>query len=133
MQLRKTLMMSGLLQKINKKKFKKVTIKKSGLKLQSNPQRKTVCLKVLTMSPKKPSSANRRIAKVKTIKNLSFLTVKIPGEKHNLQQYSTILVCGGRSKDLIGVHVKAVRGKYDLAGVFGRKKSRSLYGVKIFS
>jgi small subunit ribosomal protein S12 len=122
--------MSGLLQKIKTKKFKKNIAAKMWAKLQANPQRKAVCLKVLTMSPKKPNSANRRIAKVKTIKKPSFFTVKIPGEKHNLQQHSTILICGGRSKDLIGIRLKAIRGKYDLAGVTGRKKSRSLYGVK---
>jgi len=123
--------MSRLLQLLKKKRDKKMIVKKAGIKLNSNPQRKAVCLKVLTTAPKKPNSANRRIAKVKTLKNPTFLTVKIPGEKHNLQQHSTILICGGRSKDLIGVHLKAIRGKYDLVGVVNRKTSRSLYGVKL--
>ena len=122
--------MSNLIQLLRKKRKKKIVVKKAGIKLNSNPQRKAVCLKVLTISPKKPNSANRRVAKVKTLKYSTFLTVKIPGEKHNLQQHSTILICGGRSKDLIGVHLKAIRGKYDLVGVIGRKTSRSLYGVK---
>nr|YP_010486775.1 ribosomal protein S12 [Isochrysis galbana]UWI54139.1 ribosomal protein S12 [Isochrysis galbana] len=122
--------MSNLIQLLRKKRKKKIVVKKAGIKLNSNPQRKAVCLRVLTISPKKPNSANRRVAKVKTLKYSTFLTVKIPGEKHNLQQHSTILICGGRSKDLIGVHLKAVRGKYDLVGVVGRKTSRSLYGVK---
>lgn len=122
--------MSNLIQLLHKNRKKKIVVKKAGIKLNSNPQRKAVCLRVLTISPKKPNSANRRVAKVKTLKYSTFLTVKIPGEKHNLQQHSTILICGGRSKDLIGVHLKAVRGKYDLVGVVGRKTSRSLYGVK---
>nr|NP_957741.1 ribosomal protein S12 [Emiliania huxleyi]UPY85206.1 ribosomal protein S12 [Gephyrocapsa muellerae]UPY85247.1 ribosomal protein S12 [Gephyrocapsa ericsonii]UPY85268.1 ribosomal protein S12 [Gephyrocapsa parvula]AAP94723.1 ribosomal protein S12 [Emiliania huxleyi]AEI29474.1 ribosomal protein S12 [Emiliania huxleyi] len=122
--------MSRLLELLKKPRFKKSIASKAGKKLNSNPQRKVICLKVLTISPKKPNSANRRIAKVKTLKQPTFLTVKIPGEKHNLQQHSTVLICGGRSKDLIGVHLKAVRGKFDLLGVNGRKSSRSLYGVK---
>nr|UPY85226.1 ribosomal protein S12 [Gephyrocapsa oceanica] len=122
--------MSRLLELLKKPRFKKSIASKAGKKLNSNPQRKVICLKVLTISPKKPNSANRRIAKVKTLKQPTFLTVKIPGEKHNLQQHSTVLICGGRSKDLIGVHLKAVRGKFDLLGVNSRKSSRSLYGVK---
>nr|UPY85183.1 ribosomal protein S12 [Gephyrocapsa oceanica] len=122
--------MSRLLELLKKPRFKKSIASKAGKKLNSNPQRKVICLKVLTISPKKPNSANRRIAKVKTLKQPTFLTVKIPGEKHNLQQHSTVLICGGRSKDLIGVHLKAVRGKFDLLGVNNRKSSRSLYGVK---
>ena len=82
------------------------------------------------MAPKKPNSANRRIAKVKINKQGNILTIKIIGEKHNLQQHSTILIKGGRARDLIGVHLKAIRGKYDLTGVLNRKTSRSLYGVK---
>jgi len=81
------------------------------------------------MAPKKPNSANRRVAKVK-MSNGYLLTVKIVGEKHNLQQHSSVLIQGGRSRDLIGVHLKAIRGKYDLSGVLNRKNSRSLYGVK---
>jgi small subunit ribosomal protein S12 len=82
------------------------------------------------MSPKKPNSANRRIAKVSVTHLSKRLTVKIRGESHNLQQHSTILVQGGRVRDLIGVRYIAIRGKYDLASVKHRKTSRSLYGVK---
>lgn len=95
-----------------------------------NPQKKAVCWKTLTMSPKKPNSANRKIAKVKVLQYNSFLTVKIPGESHNIQKHSTLLISGGRSKDLIGLHVKAIRGKYDLSGVINRRNARSVYGVK---
>ena len=83
------------------------------------------------MNPKKPNSANRRVAKVKIIESTKILTVKVPGEQHNLQQHSTILIRGGRCRDLIGVSFVAIRGKYDLLGVKGRKTSRSLYGVKL--
>ena len=82
------------------------------------------------MPPKKPNSANRRIAKVVITSFNSRLTVKIIGESHNLQQHSTILIRGGRVRDLIGVRYLAVRGIYDLSCVKDRKTSRSLYGVK---
>jgi small subunit ribosomal protein S12 len=100
--------------------------------LSGNPQKKAVCLKVTTMSPKKPNSANRRIAKVNIIRmndRLS-LKLKIPGEGHNLQQHSTVLLHAKRVRDLIGVSAIAVRGKFDLSGVSNRKTSRSIYGVK---
>lgn len=122
--------MSRVSQILKKKRKIKVTRNQRGLKLLNNPQKKVICIKIQTMSPKKPNSANRRIAKVRMLQKGTFTTVKIPGEKHNLQQHSTLLVCGGRSRDLIGVHLKAIRGKYDLAGVSGRKQARSLYGVK---
>jgi small subunit ribosomal protein S12 len=109
-----------------------VLAKTKSSKLQQNPQKKAVCLKVLTMSPKKPNSANRRIAKVIIAKFNSRLTVKIIGEGHNLQQHSTVLIRGARVRDLVGVRYLAVRGIYDLACVKNRKTSRSLYGVKKF-
>ena len=121
--------MSRVMQLLKKPRIKKLRQSRRGLKLNSNPQRKAVCLKVLTISPKKPNSANRRVVKVKMLRSLTSFTVKITGEKHNLQQHSTVLVRGGRCRDLIGVHLKAVRGKYDLTGVVGRKTSRSVYGV----
>lgn len=105
-------------------------LKSRSPKLNGNPQKKAVCLKVLTMSPKKPNSANRRIAKVNIAHFDKRLTIKIPGETHNLQQHSTVLVRGGRVRDLIGVRYLGIRGKYDLSGVKNRKTSRSLYGVK---
>jgi small subunit ribosomal protein S12 len=99
-------------------------------KILQAPQRKAVCLKVLTIQPKKPNSANRRVAKV-VITNLSDrLTIKIIGEGHNLQQHSTVLIRCGRVRDLIGVRYIVVRGVYDLSCVKNRKTSRSLYGVK---
>ena len=105
-------------------------IKNKTSNISNNPQRRVICIKVLTISPKKPNSANRRVCKVKLIKTKQLLTVKIPGEGHNVQQHSTILIRGGRSRDLIGVRNIAIRGKYDLSGVSGRKTSRSRYGVK---
>tara|TARA_B100000683_G_C12467472_1_gene546576 strand:- start:725 stop:1099 length:375 start_codon:yes stop_codon:yes gene_type:complete len=112
-------------------------IKKTSCRLDTKsstmsncPQRRVVCKKVLTISPKKPNSANRRVCKVKLLKTKQILTVKIPGEGHNIQQHSTILIRGGRSRDLIGVRNIAIRGKYDLLGVSNRKTSRSRYGVK---
>nr|WEL36007.1 ribosomal protein S12 [Phaeocystis rex] len=94
------------------------------------PQQSAICLKVLTVSPKKPNSANRRVCKIKTIKTKKTLLAKIPGEGHSLQQHSTILVRRGRSRDLIGVKNVAIRGKFDLSAVFGRLSSRSVYGIK---
>jgi small subunit ribosomal protein S12 len=82
------------------------------------------------MSPKKPNSANRRICKVKFLKSRITVGVKIPGEKHALQQHSVILVSGANVRDLIGINLKAVRGKFDLLGVSNRRRARSLYGVK---
>ena len=120
----------SIIKLIQEGRKKKILLKKAGIKLYSNPQKKAVCLKIMTISPKKPNSANRKIANIKMLSPESLLTVKIPGEKHNLQPHSTILINGGRSKDLIGVHLKAIRGKYDLLGVLGRKNSRSVYGVK---
>lgn len=99
-------------------------------KLQKNPQKKGICLKVLTISPKKPNSANRRIIKTRLISNKYRLTAKIPGESHNLQQHSTVLICGAKIKDLIGVSYSVIRGKFDLLGVTNRKTRRSLYGIK---
>jgi small subunit ribosomal protein S12 len=104
--------------------------KSSSLKLRGNPQKKAVCLRVLTISPKKPNSANRRVAKAFLTHYKTKLTSKIPGESHNIQQHSTILIRGARVRDLIAVSYSAVRGKYDLAGVSNRKTRRSLYGVK---
>jgi len=87
-------------------------------------------LRVLTISPKKPNSANRRVVKARIINSKVRLTAKVPGESHNLQQHSTILIKGAKVKDLIGVSYAVVRGKYDLLGVVNRKTQRSLYGVK---
>ena len=121
--------MSQILQLIKNPRI--ANLKKSrSSKLLKNPQKRSVCIKVLTLSPKKPNSANRRVTKVKIVETKQLLTVKIPGEGHNLQQHATILIRGGRSRDLIGVRYIAVRGKYDLLGVKNRKTSKSIYGVK---
>ena len=104
--------------------------KPNSPKLGKNPQKKAICTRVLTISPKKPNSANRRVVKARIVNSKIRLTAKIPGESHNLQQHSTVLVIGARIKDLIGVSYCVVRGKHDLLGVVNRKKSRSLYGVK---
>jgi small subunit ribosomal protein S12 len=88
-----------------------------------------VCLKVTTMTPKKPNSALRKIARVR-LSNGEEITAYIPGIGHNLQEHSIVLVRGGRVKDLPGVKYHVVRGVYDTTGVEGRKQSRSLYGTK---
>ena len=93
------------------------------------PQRRGVCLQVKTMTPKKPNSALRKIARVR-LSNAYEVTAYIPGEGHNLQEHSIVLVRGGRVKDLPGVRYHIVRGTLDTAGVTNRKKSRSKYGAK---
>jgi len=102
-------------------------------KLQRNPQKQGVCLRVLTMTPKKPNSANRRVIRIIVTHYKTRLTAKIAGESHNLQQHSTVLIRGAKVRDLIGVNYTAIRGKYDLLPVQNRKSSRSRFGVKKFS
>lgn len=97
--------------------------------LTSCPQRRGVCLQVKTMTPKKPNSALRKIARVR-LSNKIEVTSYIPGEGHNLQEHSIVLVRGGRVKDLPGVRYHIVRGTLDTSGVADRKKSRSRYGTK---
>ncbi len=93
------------------------------------PFKRVVCLKVFTTTPKKPNSALRKVARVK-LSNGNEVTAYIPGEGHNLQEHSVVLVRGGRVKDLPGVKYHIVRGALDAAGVENRKQSRSLYGTK---
>jgi small subunit ribosomal protein S12 len=107
--------------------------KKTISRPRGNPQKKAVCLRVLTISPKKPNSANRRVAKTSLIHYRIKLTAKLPGEGHNLQQHSSILIQGAKVRDLIAVSFSAIRGKYDFLGVAGRKTRRSLFGVKRIS
>jgi len=95
----------------------------------TNPQKRGVCTVVKTMTPKKPNSALRKIARVR-LSNKMEVTAYIMGEGHNLAEHSIVLVRGGRVKDLPGVKYHIVRGKYDCSGVDGRKTSRSKYGVK---
>ena len=97
--------------------------------LKSCPQRRGVCLQVKTMTPKKPNSALRKIARVRLTTGIE-VTSYIPGEGHNLQEHSIVLVRGGRVKDLPGVRYHIVRGTLDAAGVANRRKSRSKYGAK---
>jgi small subunit ribosomal protein S12 len=93
------------------------------------PQRRGVCTQVRTMTPKKPNSALRKIARVRLSNGIE-VTAYIPGEGHNLQEHSVVLVRGGRVKDLPGVRYHIVRGTLDASGVNGRSRGRSLYGTK---
>ena len=97
--------------------------------LESNPQKRGVCLIVKTMTPKKPNSALRKIARVRLSSGRE-TTAYIPGEGHNLQEHSIVLVRGGRVRDLPGVRYKVIRGALDAAGVKNRKQARSRYGAK---
>ena len=109
---------------------RKVNIKKSKARaLQNCPQKKGVCLLVKTMTPKKPNSALRKVARVRLSNGIE-VTAYIPGVGHNLQEHSMVLVRGGRVKDLPGVRYHVVRGTLDALGVEGRKQSRSMYGAK---
>lgn len=108
---------------------KRVVKKSRAPALTQCPQRRGVCTRVYTTTPKKPNSALRKVCKVRMTNGYE-VTAYIPGEGHNLQEHSIVLVRGGRVKDLPGVRYHVVRGKYDAAGVEDRKKSRSLYGVK---
>ncbi len=93
------------------------------------PQRRGVCVQVRTMTPKKPNSALRKVARVRLMTGIE-VTSYIPGEGHNLQEHSIVLIRGGRVKDLPGVRYHIVRGTLDTAGVAQRRKSRSKYGAK---
>jgi small subunit ribosomal protein S12 len=103
---------------------------KNKYDLSNNPFKRGVCLQVKTMTPKKPNSALRKVARVK-LSNGQEVTAYIPGEGHNLQEHSVVLVKAGRKRDLPGVKYIIVRGKYDCAPVEGRKKARSKYGAKL--
>ncbi|MEG1752150.1 MAG: 30S ribosomal protein S12 [Clostridia bacterium] len=103
--------------------------KSNSALLEQSPQKRGVCLSVRTTSPKKPNSALRKIARVR-LSNKSETTCYIPGEGHNLQEHSAVLVRGGRVKDLPGVRYHIVRGSMDASGVAKRKQSRSKYGTK---
>lgn len=105
-----------------KKKSKTPALKKC-------PQRKGICLKVYTKTPKKPNSALRKVAKVRLTSAYTIISY-IPGIGHSLQEHSIVLVRGGRVPDLPGVKYHMIRGKYDLLGIFKRKTSRSKYGTK---
>ena len=97
--------------------------------LEKSPQKRGVCLKVYTTTPKKPNSALRKVARVR-LSNGFEVTAYIPGEGHNLQEHSVVLIRGGRVKDLPGVRYHILRGTLDTQGVSSRKQRRSLYGAK---
>ena len=97
--------------------------------LQQSPQKRGVCTRVYTTTPKKPNSALRKVARVRLTNGVE-VTCYIPGEGHNLQEHSIVLIRGGRVKDLPGVRYHIVRGTLDASGVTGRKQSRSKYGTK---
>lgn len=102
---------------------------KNTVKVASNPFKRGVCLQVKTQTPKKPNSALRKIARVR-LSNGQVVTAYIPGEGHNLQEHSVVMVKAGRKRDLPGVRYIVVRGKYDASSVSGRTRGRSKYGTK---
>ena len=103
--------------------------KSKGPALQRCPQKRGVCVRVFTQTPKKPNSALRKVARVRLTNSIE-VTSYIPGEGHNLQEHSLVLIRGGRVKDLPGVRYHVVRGTLDTVGVQGRKQGRSKYGAK---
>lgn len=108
---------------------KTIKKKKTAPALQSSPQKRGVCVRVSTATPKKPNSALRKVARVR-LTNGYEVTAYIPGEGHNLQEHSVVLVRGGRVKDLPGVRYHIIRGTLDTAGVDQRRRGRSKYGAK---
>lgn len=117
------------IQQLVRKGRSSLTDKSKSPALDSCPQRRGVCIRVYTTTPKKPNSAMRKVARVK-LTNSKEVNAYIPGEGHNLQEHSIVLVRGGRVKDLPGVRYHIVRGTLDTAGVNGRTQRRSKYGTK---
>jgi small subunit ribosomal protein S12 len=115
-------------QLVRKGREKKVKRSKAPA-LQGCPQKRGVCIRVFTTTPKKPNSALRKVARVRLSNGIE-VTAYIPGIGHNLQEHSVVLVRGGRVKDLPGVRYKIIRGALDAAGVEGRRQSRSKYGTR---
>ena len=112
--------------------FKKVYIKNITSKIKAlggSPQKKGNCLKVFITTPKKPNSASRKTVKVIIVSNKKIVRCHIPGIKHTLQKYSTVLIRGARVRDLPGINFRVIRGKFDLKKVYDRTKSRSKYGI----
>jgi small subunit ribosomal protein S12 len=107
----------------------KMSVRTSSPALQRSPQRRGVCVRVYTSTPKKPNSALRKVARVRLTNGIE-VTTYIPGVGHNLQEHSIVLIRGGRVKDLPGVRYHVVRGTLDTVGVEGRRQSRSKYGAK---
>ena len=112
-----------------RKPRKRKVLKTDVPALKGSPQRRGVCTRVYTTTPKKPNSALRKVARVR-LSNGFEVTAYIPGEGHNLQEHSVVLIRGGRVKDLPGVRYHILRGNLDTQGVANRKKRRSLYGTK---
>ena len=117
------------IQQLVRKGRTQITKKSKSAALDSCPQRRGVCVRVYTTTPKKPNSAMRKVARVRLTNGIE-VTAYIPGEGHNLQEHSIVLIRGGRVKDLPGVRYHIIRGTLDTAGVEGRTQSRSLYGTK---
>ena len=112
------------------RKGRKPAVSKSKVPaLQQSPQKRGVCTRVYTTTPKKPNSALRKVAKVRLTNGYEVIGY-IPGEGHNLQEHSVVMIRGGRVKDLPGIRYHIIRGSLDTAGVAGRKQSRSKYGAK---
>jgi len=107
----------------------KVAKRKKSAALQGAPQARGVCVRVFTTTPKKPNSALRKVARVK-LSNGMEVTAYIPGEGHNLQEHSVVLISGGGAQDLPGVRFHVIRGALDCAGIENRKQGRSLYGTE---
>ena len=112
-----------------RKERKKVVKRKKTPALQECPQRRGVCTRVYTTTPKKPNSALRKVARVRLTNGIE-VTAYIPGEGHNLQEHSVVIIRGGRVKDLPGVRYHIVRGTLDASGVADRRQARSKYGAK---
>ena len=118
------------IQQLVRKGRRSLTEKSKSPALDSSPQRRGVCTRVYTTTPKKPNSAMRKVARVR-LTNSKEVNAYIPGEGHNLQEHSIVLIRGGRVKDLPGVRYHVVRGTLDTAGVSGRTQRRSKYGSKL--
>ena len=117
------------IQQLVRKGRKTITVKSNSPALDSCPQKRGVCVRVYTTTPKKPNSAMRKVARVR-LSNSKEVNAYIPGEGHNLQEHSIVMVRGGRVKDLPGVRYHIIRGTLDTAGVANRGQQRSKYGAK---
>jgi len=117
------------IQQLVRKSRRKVTWKSKAPAMGGSPQKRGVCTRVYTTTPKKPNSALRKVARVRLVNGME-VTTYIPGIGHNLQEHSVVLVRGGRVKDLPGVRYKVIRGTLDASGVSDRKQARSRYGAK---
>jgi len=118
------------LNQIIKKPRKKTKTKSRAPAFGNQPYAKGICVKIMIKKPKKPNSALRKVARVRLFSTKKTINAHIPGIGHTLQQFATVLVRGGRCRDLPGVKYKCIRGKYDLTGLILRRSSRSKYGTK---